>query len=110
MATLKSTRPYSVLKVLVSAGGANQVTVVSFPGAKADAVITVVAESAMFILDPSSPSEGSAYDDDKAFPIPTGGYAVFPVSGWAPGVTPQIKLSSSTVAAVARVMIANTAP
>ena len=109
MATLKSTRPYAVLKVVVSAGGANQVTVIDFPGAKADAVITVVAESAMFILDPSSPDEGEAYDDDKAFPIPTGGYAEFPVSGWAGGA-PQIKLSSSTVAAVARVMIANTAP
>ena len=102
---IKSLRPYGIRRVAVSGGGASQVTIITFPDAQSGEVITLAAESALFILQDDSPDEGDAYDDTKAFPVPTGGYAEFPVSGWA-NAMPRIKLSSPTVGAIVRVMIA----
>ena len=102
---IKSPPPFGIRRVAISAGGANQVTILTFPDAKAGDVITIVVEAAAFILQDVSPGEGQAYDDEKAFPIPPGGYAEFPVSGWAGG-EPRIKMSSANVGVIARVMIA----
>lgn len=97
-------RPYAIRRVEVSPGGANQVTVLTFPDARAEQVITLAAEADMQILQEGSPDEGELRNDDLAFPVPIGGYAEFPVAGWTNG-KPRILLSSSTQGAIVRVML-----
>ena len=99
-------RPWAILRVLVSPGGANQVTELTFSGATAGQVITLVAETAMQILqNVNQPPEGQVRVDDLAFTVPIGGYARFPVAAWE-GATPRILLASATPGAVVRVMVA----
>lgn len=97
--------PYAIRRVAISAGGVNEVTIITFPDARAEEVITLAAETAMFILQEGSPAEGSAFNDDIAFPVPIGGFAEFPVSGWAGG-QPRILLASATQGAIVRIMLA----
>lgn len=106
--TIGRVTPFAIRKVAVSPGGAGQVTVVEFTGFSTDEVITIVAETAALILQEGSPEEGTAYDDDLAFPVPIGGFATFPVAGWGKDL-PRILLASDTAGAVVRIMVAKKA-
>jgi hypothetical protein len=105
--------PFTIGKVAVSPGGANQITVVAFPGLPANAVISVIVANDMQITDRGD--DAAAIDDDFAFDVFAGGTNEIASSGWGsrknlpsnlPNLKdPYIRIASSVQNAAARFLI-----
>lgn len=96
--------PFAIGEVAISAGGANEITIVQFPGAPADLIVTIIPANDMEIT--TVGVEGATIASPK-FQIFSGGLNEIPGTGWGRenGIG-QIRIASSVQGANAQIMVA----
>ncbi len=102
--------PFVIKRVAISPSGANQITIVTFPGLPQGAVVSMVPANDMQITHKGA--ELATIDDEFAFPVFAGGINELPAAGWgsrknAPAdvTDPYIRMASSVQGAVCRFLV-----
>lgn len=96
--------PYITQRIAISAGGSNQITIVTFPNAPQDMVLTIQTSVAMQFTHRGD--EGDAIEDEFAADIFINGNNEIPVSGWGTeNGTPQIRIACATQNTNARFIV-----
>lgn len=99
--------PFALGEVAISTGGANQITIVQFPGAPQGLVVTLRAVVDTVVLQLTTVGdEGDAIAAPR-FTIPANTGFEIPGTGWGQGGNgPEIRIAADTQSAVVEFMVA----